>query len=141
MSDCSTHAFDTEPTRMRQALGDKVYIIGPVTGLTDDNRPAFEEARRAIERHGFTVELPHDFIDAGETWTEAMKISIRQLTKADIVIELDGSDNSPGARIERDLAWSIQIPTYTLDRFLEQIERDDRERRETMRTKPHTTWT
>ena len=136
MSDCSTHAFDTIPTRRRWAC--TIYIIGPVTDLKEDNRPAFEEARRAIERHGFTAELPHDSIDAGESWTEAMKISIRQLTKADIVVELDGSDNSPGARIERDLARSIQIPTYTLDEFLERIGREAQERTETMSTKPHT---
>lgn len=139
MSDCSTHAFDVIPTRERRDR--RVYIIGPVTGLIDDNRPAFEEARRAIERRGFTVEAPHESIDADESWLEAVKISIRQLTKTDIVVELDGSDNSPGARIERDLARSIQIPTYTLDEFLGRIGREAQERTETMNTKPHTTWT
>ena len=37
-----------------------IYVIGPVTGRPDLNRPAFEAARRLLERRGYAVEVPHD---------------------------------------------------------------------------------
>lgn len=44
-----------------------IYVIGPVTGRPDLNRPAFEAARRLLERRGYAVEVPHDTIPPGRT--------------------------------------------------------------------------
>lgn len=83
----------------------KMYVIGPVTGIEKDNRPAFEAAARALhDAYGCEVEIPHDTIPAGTDWGEAMHQSLSRLAKADAVAMLDGWTASRGATIEFQFA-------------------------------------
>lgn len=117
MSDCSTHAFDRPPLydSMLFYRSIKIYIIGPVTGLVDDNRLAFEEAKSTIQMLGYeNVEIPHDTILPGTGWKIAMRRSITRLLAADVVVALPGHGSSIGASLERDLARALDIPVYPL---------------------------
>lgn len=107
MSDCRVPM----PTYQRRPV---VYVIGPVSGIEQDNRPAFEQMRKKLTRENPAreVRIPHDFIPAGTDWNTAMRESIRQLMTADCVFALDGWRKSTGARIEADLCAALGIPLY-----------------------------
>lgn len=96
----------------------RLYIIGPVTGIEQDNRPAFEEAALALERAGYDATVPHWFIPAGTEWETAMKRSIEMLVKCDGVAALDGFGSSKGARIEADLAAGIGMPVKPVEAWV-----------------------
>ena len=93
----------------------RLYIIGPVSGIAQDNRPAFEEAARRLERAGYDPCVPHWFIPAGTEWQPAMKRSIEMLVKCDGVAALDGFGSSRGARIEAELAGGIGMPIKSVE--------------------------
>lgn len=93
----------------------RLYVIGPVSGIDQDNRPAFEEAALELERAGFDACVPHWFIPAGTDWGTAMKRSVEMLVKCDGVAALEGFGGSKGARIEADLAASIGMPVKSVE--------------------------
>lgn len=98
----------------------KVYVIGPVTGVDELNRPAFEEARAALRALDgrFKVAIPHDFVPADASWREAMRISVRALLDHDAVAWLPGTEESRGASVERDLAEGLGMPCSPLGEWL-----------------------
>lgn len=94
-----------------------LYVIGPVTGIENGNRPEFENARGMLIRAGNHVEIPHDTIVSGIEWMYAMAASIGRICDKlrwdgdDLGIAmLDGCEESKGAKIEHDLAVSLGIP-------------------------------
>ncbi len=104
-----------------------IYIVGPVTGHEDDNRPAFEEARRALGPACIrlrTVQIPHDIVRPGATWEEAMRSCIRTLTYADELVYLPGSQDSRGAKLEMRVARALGIPVYSLEQYLKRLGRE-----------------
>ena len=93
----------------------RLYVIGPVSGIENDNRPAFEEAALELERAGYDACVPHWFIPAGTDWELAMRRSVEMLVKCDGVAALDGFGQSRGARLEADLAAGIGIPVKSVE--------------------------
>lgn len=98
----------------------KIYVIGPVSGLPEMNRPAFEDARSALRSLDgrFKVSIPHDFVPADASWRAAMRISVRALLEHDAVAWLPGTDESRGALVERDLAEGLGMPCSALGEWL-----------------------
>lgn len=108
----------------------RLYISGPVTGKPNDNRKAFEEARREL-RHWYMVSIPHEYVDAETTHEEAMAILLHQLTdrtysyrkgkRANLyegVALLPGWEQSEGARLEKAVAEACGIEVKTVDEWL-----------------------
>lgn len=100
-----------------------LYIIGPVTGIEDDNIQEFGRVQNALRIAGHTSKTPHDFIDPPAEWDYAMRVSIREMLRMrwistpcvvipryDGIAMLDGWENSKGAKIEHDLAEALGIP-------------------------------
>lgn len=102
-----------------------LYIIGPVTGIEDDNRFEFSVAYGELlcADKFISVTYPHLFIPSGTDWKVAMTLSIgrmmiawnnalhRKTERDDFGIAmLDGWEESKGAKIEHDLAVSLGIP-------------------------------
>lgn len=104
--------------------GKKLYVIGAVTGIDDDNRPAFEEVRYKLIAAGYQAEIPHDTIPEGTDWQEAMKQSISRLLKADGVATLPDRTFSKGASIEYGLACDLRIPIGFYKRWIERAEEE-----------------
>ncbi len=113
----------------------RIYVIGPVTGIEDDNRPAFEEARKKLRSVGYWVEIPHVFVPSGAPHDEAMRISINALTSSSTffrgniskyesvyqgVAVLPGWEDSQGALCEHLVAEQCGIPCKTVDEWLEE---------------------
>jgi hypothetical protein len=105
----------------------QVYLCGPITGLPDNNKPAFLDAQRKLVAIGFTVFNPHNLCEdivanhhgtSEELWQACMKRDIPWMLKCDLVILLPGWSVSRGASIERALAQQVGIPTVLLDEYI-----------------------
>lgn len=94
-----------------------LYVMGPMTGLPDLNRPAFRQAADALRVAGYTVRNPVE-IYTGESWMEAMRVDIRQLTYCTGVAALDGWTGSQGARLEALVAMRLSMPIRPVEWWL-----------------------
>lgn len=95
----------------------KLYLSGPMTGLPDDNIPAFGKAARRLRDFGYQVVNPGELGDAG-SWCENLKRDIPLVVECDGVATMDGWKKSRGARLETDVARRLSIPVGTLDEWL-----------------------
>lgn len=87
-----------------------VYIIGPISGRVDANKPAFYVARAYASRLWPDAEviIPHDLYEPyGEAlkcpalcWCEAMVRCLPVARAADVVLALPDWRQSVGARVE-----------------------------------------
>lgn len=94
----------------------KLYVSGPVTGMPNRNREAFERAARILNAAiGCPVEIPHDTVPPDADWNAAMRMSLRAMLACDGVAFLPGWQRSRGSRIERDTALAVDIPTGTVE--------------------------
>lgn len=113
----------------------RLYIAGPVTGEPDDNREAFNKARRKLwhECKGYIADIPHDFVGEGTPHDEAMALLLNRLTDRtysyrkgkcanlyDGVALLPGWEQSEGARLEKAVAEACGIPCKTVDEWIEE---------------------
>jgi hypothetical protein len=99
-----------------------VYISGPMTGMSDLNKKAFDEAQTHLESYGAVVVNPHDVgIDAecypgfdelsdGEKWEIYLRYDLAAMLMCDMVCTLDGWDDSRGALLEVNTAKAVGIP-------------------------------
>lgn len=103
-----------------------VYICGPITGLPELNKPAFEHAQTQLLRMGHHPLNPHNIchdivrMHKGtdeELWQKCMKRDITEMLKADAVVALDNWEQSKGAELEVQISNNLGIPVYTLDQF------------------------
>lgn len=106
----------------------RLYISGPITGLPDLNRPAFEFATKELKAAGHVVVNPHvvcTLLDDHECrgpctpselllpWADYLRADlIAMLTQTDALAMLDGWVNSKGAVLERQVAdalgWEVR---------------------------------
>ncbi len=97
-----------------------LYIIGPVTGIEDDNRPEFLRVEQKLKAAGHYADIPHCWVMPGSPWDAAMADSIhRMMTMWGNSLKLDGEfglamldgwNDSRGAVIEYSLAQQLNIP-------------------------------
>lgn len=93
----------------------RIYVIGPVTGIAAENRPAFEAARELLWDEGWEVELPHDTIAPDAEWGAAMRQSIARMLANDAVAALPGWQRSRGATLEHSLAIAMGMLVIDLE--------------------------
>lgn len=100
----------------------RLYIAGPMTGLTDHNYPAFFEAEKRLISmdylpinpawiHGDTLEeaLANSEQDP-KSWEYYMRHGLMALVQADGLCLLDGWQASRGARAEVAVALTLNMP-------------------------------
>lgn len=102
--------------------GAKCYVAGPMTGMPDWNRPAFEKAARAWAAAGWETRTPIEMDDkeygGPERASRTIPYPILLLRDLDRIVEcqavalLPGWENSRGARLEVHWAAVCQIPVY-----------------------------
>ena len=90
----------------------KLYVSGPITGMPDKNKDAFEIASNWLKTKNIEPLNPFDFEQDGFTWTEYLKRDIRLLLDCDGLFLLKGWDCSRGARLEVNIAVSLDMPCY-----------------------------
>lgn len=91
-------------------MAKKVYLAGPMSGLPDNNYPAFNAEAARLRAMGYLVENPAENTPPEcNSWEGWMRLSIRQMLTCDIVALLSGWSYSRGARIEYNLAQELDI--------------------------------
>lgn len=89
----------------------RIYIAGPMTGLSERNYPAFQAAAVQIRAWGYEVVSPVE-INAGlenEGWNACVRRDVAQLATCDAIYLLGGWPKSRGARIELQLARDLGL--------------------------------
>lgn len=89
-----------------------IYLSGPMTGLPEFNYPAFNAMAATLRGRGFVVNNPAENGMAGRGWGECMRVAIKQLCDSDVIVMLDGWEDSRGARIEIRMAGDRGIPVF-----------------------------
>lgn len=94
-----------------------IYIAGPMTGLPDDNKPAFRRVAFDLRNAGHTVLNPAESRapPCGGTWAGWMRLALAQLVAADAVAMLPGWTKSKGAVWEYLTAMRLGIPAVPVD--------------------------
>ena len=88
----------------------RVYLCGPMTGLPDNNYPAFHAMAAELRAAGYEVENPAENPPpACGTWAGWMRLGIAQLVKCDGIFLLTGWHKSKGASIERRIAAELGL--------------------------------
>ena len=97
-----------------------VYIAGPMTGLPENNYPAFNAAEEALTAAGHAVLNParNGTIVGSNAWQQYMRLSIAQVLQAEAVALLPGWVNSRGATLERRIAKALDLQIGPVERFL-----------------------
>lgn len=88
-----------------------LYIAGPMTGLPDLNRAAFNDAARRLVAEGFHVLNParQALARPGLEWLDYMRAALVDISQADGLATLPGWPISRGARIEVELARNLGL--------------------------------
>lgn len=93
-----------------------VYILGPMTGYPEDNRPAFKAAKEQLRRDGFRVTCPDELDTAdpadGEDWIALMRRDIPHLLIVEGGVALPGWRNSRGATLEATILRALGKPVF-----------------------------
>lgn len=89
-----------------------IYLSGPMTGLPDYNRPAFDELAATLRADGKTVFNPAEVGPRESIQPRAwyMKKDIEALLKSDSVYMMPGWESSEGARLEFEIAKQLELP-------------------------------
>jgi hypothetical protein len=91
----------------------RVYICGPMTGLTDNNYPEFHAMAAEWRAAGYEVENPAENPPpACGTWAGWMRLGIAQMMKCDGIFLLADWHKSKGATIERNLAVALGLHQF-----------------------------
>lgn len=93
----------------------RVFICGPMSGLSDNNYPAFFAAEKRLRNAGFTVLNPAVAPDGApwsneeRPWAFYMRHSLAKLITADHIWRLPDWENSKGANLESRIAEQLAI--------------------------------
>ena len=97
----------------------KLYVSGPMTGLSDYNYPAFAEAARRLRAAGHeTIDPSEATVEPGSPWADYMRFDIKSVCEVDGVAVLPGWHNSRGAWLEVLVARELGLPIRTVDEWL-----------------------
>lgn len=93
-----------------------IYISGPMTGLPNLNRSAFNTVAALLRDAGHTVINPVEIgesLPAGATWHDFMRADIAALCRADTLVLLPGWERSAGAQLELHIAHRLGLEIHT----------------------------
>ena len=101
-----------------------LYIAGPMTGLPDDNRPAFISAAAMLREAGYTVINPAETtLPNGTEWGTYMRAGITaMMDHCSAVAHLTGVESSRGARAEIAMATHLGWRVMPVAAWLKEAE-------------------
>lgn len=92
----------------------KIYVSGKITGL-DNWRQIFEQAEKKLIEQGYFVISPRLIAEEVEiqksnaTYQDYMRSDLRMLCICDSVYFLSNWQDSPGARLEHEIAVALKL--------------------------------
>ena len=95
---------------------DMIYLSGPMSGLPDYNRPAFDRAAKSLREKGYKVWSPAEAFDRSVLLPRShyMRVDIEALMKCTTVMMLPNWEQSRGARLEFEIAKELELPVLLL---------------------------
>ena len=96
----------------------KIYLSGPMTGISGENRAAFNAAANRLRATGFVVTNPAE-LPEGWTWERYMQQAMKELAPCEGVALLPGSWQSKGARMEISAALLMNKVIMSVDDWVE----------------------
>lgn len=90
-----------------------VYLSGPMTGLPDYNRAAFNLRAEAFRAAGYTVNNPAEISvthGTDKSYGFYFKRALRMLLNSDVVYVFGDITESKGALLELDVAKTAEMP-------------------------------
>lgn len=88
----------------------KIYISGKVTGMEEEAKILFKKAQTFLEDEGYTVINPMELpANHNKTWRSYMLVCLEALIRCDAIYMLNNHNESPGAKIELDVANALEI--------------------------------
>ena len=94
-------------------MSKKIYIAGKVSGLPYvDLTFKFGSVEQTLKEQGYTVINPLNIVLGGEAWEPAMKKCIAALVDCDEVFMLHDWKESPGARMEHEIATKLKLKIH-----------------------------
>lgn len=101
----------------------KLYLSGPMTGLPDHNREAFNKREGMLKRRGYDVVNPaRTDLGPNATWLDYMRVAMRQISEANGIAQLGDWQTSPGALLEASWAASLGMPIATVPEWIADYE-------------------
>ena len=92
----------------------RVYLCGPMTGMPLLNYPAFNELASELRAHGLEVMNPAENPEPPcRSWKGYMRMSLKQIADADLIVVLAGWPASKGATLEISTARGLGVPAFT----------------------------
>jgi len=105
----------------------KIYISGPITGIINRNKPAFQKAQREIlaifktlkinkakifnpVKYGYKLDKKFNLSGKIPVWEDYMKMCIKELCDSTFIFFLPGWAISDGAILEKYIAKRLNIP-------------------------------
>jgi hypothetical protein len=91
----------------------RVYLSGPMSGIADNNFPAFHEWAARLRADGFDVVSPAEIQEAG-TWELCLRADLRELCTCEAIALMPGWENSKGANLELHVAHRLGMEVIHL---------------------------
>lgn len=87
------------------------YLSGPMTGLPDYNRPAFDEVAKSLREEGYSVFSPSEVGARDQIMSRSwyMRKDIEALLQSDSVMMLPDWEQSEGAKLEFEIAKQLEL--------------------------------
>lgn len=99
-------------------LTQRAYVLGPMTGYTEENRPMFRRATTLLRSLGYAVTSPDelDRIDptSGKAWKDYMQRDIPWAVQAEIAFALPGWRLSKGATLEATILTALGVKIFEI---------------------------
>ena len=98
----------------------KLYVAGPMTGISDKNFPAFTLVAKRLRRCRYEVINPAELdVEKPEgTWENCLKRDIVELLTCDGVATLSGWELSRGAGLEVYIATELGLAVNPVEYYL-----------------------
>jgi hypothetical protein len=94
----------------------KIYILGPMTGYPEENRPAFKAAAKRLREQGYDPISPDELDDIyppdGGEWHHFMARDVPFAVMAQAGVALPGWQKSRGATLEALLISQLGKPVF-----------------------------
>ena len=102
--------------------GERGYLSGPMSGIPDNNFPAFNEAAAALRALGFTIVNPAEICVANpDSWHACLRADIKELCDCNFIVLMPGWQGSTGAHLELHLAHRLGLDICFLGDFVPAI--------------------
>lgn len=90
-----------------------LYISGPMSGIPENNYPAFNVAADHLRERGYTVINPAEIVHKDNaTWAGFMRADIAGLLDCDTIYMLKGYSRSRGASLELTIARALGMAVF-----------------------------